>query len=157
RGGRRNRVVLVPRRWDQARERLRVTVANKPGAPRRARISRNTIAQGRPVVPAEPEVTWWAFVCGRPLHTTLRARAAPRLPCALRFRRGDDFPELGPNMLREQCRLSSDFPSWGDDPAGDNDGGSRLFLPGGRELRAKKPPLIGLPGFVMAETDIPDR
>jgi hypothetical protein len=48
--GRRNRVVLVPRRWDQALGLIspQATAAKKPGTPRRARISRNTIAQGRP-------------------------------------------------------------------------------------------------------------
>ena len=54
-GGRRNRVVLAPRRWRQvsrrrSKLRRRMTVAKKPGAPGRARISRNTIAQGRPDV-----------------------------------------------------------------------------------------------------------
>src|SRR5262245_34206603 len=43
----------------------RTTVANKPGAPRRARISRNTIAQGMPVDPAEPVVTAACFFCCR--------------------------------------------------------------------------------------------
>ena len=49
--GRQSRVVLIPRRWDRvALVMIRaVTEAIKPGTPRRARISRNTIAQGRPV------------------------------------------------------------------------------------------------------------
>src|SRR6516162_3831807 len=45
-----SRVVLAPRHWRQVRKDayrvLRVTVARKPGSPRRSRISRKTIAQG---------------------------------------------------------------------------------------------------------------
>jgi len=49
--GRRNRAVPIPRRWDQAsRDEREATVARKPGAPRRPRISRKTIARGTPVV-----------------------------------------------------------------------------------------------------------
>jgi hypothetical protein len=51
-------------------------VANKPGTPRRARISRHTIVQGMPDVPAD---LWWtnlrAFVF---LHARLRVRFAHR-------------------------------------------------------------------------------
>ena len=46
----RNRVVLIPRRWDQVLS-MKVdetTGANKPGTPGRARSSRKTIAQGVP-------------------------------------------------------------------------------------------------------------
>jgi hypothetical protein len=53
--GRQSRVVLAPRRWCQARERLtkhsRVTGARQPGPRGERGISRNTIAQGRPVDP----------------------------------------------------------------------------------------------------------
>jgi hypothetical protein len=51
RHGRRSRVVLTPRRWCQACEMMisRVTGARKPGPRRERAISRNTIAQGRPV------------------------------------------------------------------------------------------------------------
>jgi hypothetical protein len=55
----------------------RATAANKPGAPRRARISRNTIAQGRPVVPAEP-VYWCAFIADYRVHTSLAGAASAR-------------------------------------------------------------------------------
>ena len=59
RRGRSSRVVLIPRRWDQAAQWRRrpygptrrdcaAMVANKPGTPGRARSSRNTIAQGMP-------------------------------------------------------------------------------------------------------------
>jgi hypothetical protein len=49
RSGRQNRVVPIPRRWDQACMSLagQATVARKPGTPRRARIRRKPIAQGR--------------------------------------------------------------------------------------------------------------
>ena len=48
--GRRSRVVVVPRRWDQAsRAKPReVTEAIKPGTPAKHEISRNTVAQGMP-------------------------------------------------------------------------------------------------------------
>jgi hypothetical protein len=99
RGGRRNRVVLVPRRWDQARERLRVTAANRPGAPRRARISRNTIAQGRPVVPAEP-VDTGVRSCGLPLaHQPRGCGQRPAFPAPSALRRGDDVQNSG-NICR---------------------------------------------------------
>ena len=39
------------------------TVARQPGAPRRSRISRNTIAQGRPVVPARTCGSAACFFC----------------------------------------------------------------------------------------------
>ena len=46
-------VVLIPRRWDQAPgQKPGAMEANKPGTPGRARSSRNTIAQGVPVVSA---------------------------------------------------------------------------------------------------------
>jgi hypothetical protein len=44
---------------------MRVTVANKPGTPGRSRISRNTIAQGRPDDPPTPVVLPRAFCCTR--------------------------------------------------------------------------------------------
>jgi hypothetical protein len=68
---------------------LRATGANKPGPPvgppGRARINRNTIAQGRPDDSA--------FTCGsfpvRFLRTgASRVRRAPGLPCALPMFRG---------------------------------------------------------------------
>ena len=54
---RRNRVVLISRRWDQVSRSIReATVAIKPRSPGRARISRKAIARGMPVAPAEPVV-----------------------------------------------------------------------------------------------------
>jgi len=65
-GGRRSRVVLVPRRWDQPPgQEPGATEANKPGTPGSARISRKTIAQGMPDVPAGPVVTAACFPCCR--------------------------------------------------------------------------------------------
>src|SRR5690242_12971866 len=76
--GRRNRVVPIPRRWDQvSRDEREATVARKPAAPRRARISRNTIAQGVPVVPA----ALWFLACAkctRSLHARLAGAASIR-------------------------------------------------------------------------------
>ena len=59
-------------------------MANKPGSPRRSRISRKTIAQGRPVAPAEPVVLPRAFL----LHADHGCQPAPGLPCALSQIRG---------------------------------------------------------------------
>src|SRR5262244_24413 len=65
-GGRRSRVVLVPRRWDQPPgQEPGGTEANKPGTPGSARISRKTIAQGMPDVLALPVVTAACFFCCR--------------------------------------------------------------------------------------------
>jgi hypothetical protein len=65
-GGRRNRVVLTPRRWRQGRG---VYSANDGGkrarSPGRSRISRKTIAQGRPDDPPVPVVLPRAFCCTR--------------------------------------------------------------------------------------------
>ena len=62
--GRRSRVVLVPRRWDQPPDQKPGgTEANKPGTPGSARISRKTIAQGMPDVLALPVVTAACFFC----------------------------------------------------------------------------------------------
>src|SRR6185312_7624312 len=74
------------------------TGANKPGTPGRSRISRNTIAQGRPVVVAEPVVLPPAFfVAGGPW-----VRPAPRLPCALRPRRDANMQSSCENAPRER-------------------------------------------------------
>jgi hypothetical protein len=82
--GRRNRVVLIPRRWDQAVPGRfgAATVASKPGTPRRARISRNTIRAGNAGL---PPLNLYArvriFACI--LHTGPRVQRAPGIPCAL--------------------------------------------------------------------------
>jgi len=56
-----------------------VTVAKKPGAPGRARISRNTIAQGMPDDLAEPVVPSPCFFHARGPW----AKPSPGIPCAL--------------------------------------------------------------------------
>jgi len=83
---RRNRAVPIPRRWDQASRKTfaRATVARKPGAPRRSRISRKTIARGMPVVPAALSLLACA-VCILFCTQDLRVRPASGIPCALFF------------------------------------------------------------------------
>jgi len=86
--GRRNRVVPIPRRWDQALcDEREATAANKPGTPRRARISRKTIAQGTPDCLGCPVVACVrksAFLCTQ----GPRVRPASGVPCALVFEGG---------------------------------------------------------------------
>jgi hypothetical protein len=70
---------------------LRVTVATKRWSPRRARITRKTIAQGMPVDPALPVVTAACFfVAGGPW-----VRSSPGIPCALCSHRGQVHASLG--------------------------------------------------------------
>jgi len=76
-----------------------VTVANKPGTPGRPRISRKTIAQGRPDDPA--------YTCGnyRVLTTNAhgpRVRRAPGFPCALCFPRDFFFRHSSGAWRREK-------------------------------------------------------
>jgi hypothetical protein len=82
---RRNRVVLMPRRWHQVSDNayaLRLTtVANKPGHRGERAISRKTIARGMPGVSGVTVVT--TLVCFFISHTRLRAHPAPGIPCAL--------------------------------------------------------------------------
>jgi hypothetical protein len=96
-GGRRNRVVLAPRRWCQVLRAIReATEARKPGTPGRSRISRTTIAQGRldcfgcPVVACVRKVH---FLCTQ----GSRVRPASGLPCALRLFEGETQAKLGQN------------------------------------------------------------
>jgi hypothetical protein len=90
RRGRRNRAVPIPRRWNQAsRDEREATVANRPGTPRRTRISRKTIAQGVPVVPAALLMLACAkvhFFCTQ----GSRVRPASGIPCALSIEGADD-------------------------------------------------------------------
>jgi hypothetical protein len=75
RRGRSSRVVLIPRRWDQAAQKIcAAMVAKKPGTPGRARNSRKTIAQGMPDCFRRPVVT-----TARALSAFLRARLRVRL------------------------------------------------------------------------------
>jgi len=83
--GRRNRVVLTPRRWCQACEMItQATVAKKPGTPGRARISRKPLRRGcRSVFGC----TCGLLVCvfAHLLHTRRAGATAPGIACALRF------------------------------------------------------------------------
>ena len=81
--GRRNRVVLISRRWDQPPgQEPGGTVAKKPGTPGRARISRTTIAQGMPECFGVPVVTNSRVFA---LYARLRVRETPGIPCALSY------------------------------------------------------------------------
>jgi hypothetical protein len=84
-----SRVVLSPRRWGQVnRDDLFATVAKKPGTPGRSRSSRKTIARGMPDRSALPVVTKCLCAFYPFLHTRLRVRLAPGIPCALCFPEG---------------------------------------------------------------------
>ena len=92
---RRNRAVPISRRWDQAlRDEREATVANKPGTPRRPRISRQPIAQGTPVVSA----ALWFLACAE-MHLFCtqgsRVRPASGVPCALLMKRANVAASLG--------------------------------------------------------------
>ncbi len=118
--GRRNRVVPTPRRWRQASRRLQRPLARRwwqssIGSPRRARISRKTIAQGRPECsPPQP-------VDFAPLREFFRARAhgcerAPGLSCALRFEEGQGSWHGSGKTRRENaisCSLGCHAPRMG--------------------------------------------
>ena len=99
------------------------TVANKPGTPRRLRIRRNTIAQGRPDVSAEPVVLPGAFCCTRtagavgtrPSLRPLVSRAAFDAKPGRRERRGTAWP-WPPGSRRDRSgasvRISVDQIIW---------------------------------------------
>ena len=93
--GRPSRVVPIPRRWNQAlRDERKATVANKPGAPRRSRISRKAIAQGTPVVSA----ALWFLACAKCTFLCTqgsRVRPASGTPCALCIEGDVIFARLG--------------------------------------------------------------
>ena len=114
--GRRNRVVPTPRRWRQVRAKpkgsRRRWWQSSIGSPRRARISRKTIAQGRPECsPPQP-------VDFAPLREFFRARAhgcerAPGLSCALRFEEGQGSWHSSGKTRRENaisCSLGRHAP-----------------------------------------------
>ena len=85
--GRRNRVVLAPRRWRQVGDDASHHAddgGKKARSPGRSRISRKTIAQGRPVAPAEPVVLPRAFCCTR----TMGASRRPAFPAPSRCDEG---------------------------------------------------------------------
>jgi hypothetical protein len=82
--GRRSRVVLISRRWDQVRRRIYERRGLSSPVPRGERgAAVNTIARGMPDCFGVPAVTnSYAFF----LHTRLRVHQTPGIPCALVFR-----------------------------------------------------------------------
>src|SRR5262245_19989156 len=91
------------------------TVARKPGSPGRSRISRKTIAQGRPVAPAEPVVLPRAFL----LHADHGCSPHPAFPAPSFCDEGGLLEKLGRIAPREcdltppplSCPASSGAPS----------------------------------------------
>jgi hypothetical protein len=73
-------------------------VAKKPGTPGRARSSRKAIAQGVPDVSALPDYLVCVSIL---LHTSLRVRPAPGIPCALCLFGRRFHAKLGQIMPRE--------------------------------------------------------
>jgi hypothetical protein len=100
-------VVLMPRCWHHALREIReATAAKEQGTPRRARISRNTIAQGRPVVSAAllwPGVRKSAFS----LHARLAGAASIRSSLRPPSFEGETNAKLGHILPRECGRTSS--------------------------------------------------
>src|SRR5215470_5193577 len=89
------------------------TGARKAASPGRARISRKTIARGRPGCPGctcQIRVRSYYF-----LHTVLRAQSAPGFPCALSSERGNEMQNSGekpaPRSLRRAYFLRIADPS----------------------------------------------
>ena len=103
--GRRNRGVLISRRWDQAcGATCRRRGLFQPGTPGRARYKPYTIARGMPVVRLN---LWYLppafFVAGGPW-----VRPSPGIPCALSIvSEGMSIAALGRNASRD-CEAVSD-------------------------------------------------
>src|SRR5204862_5771151 len=76
---------------------------NQRRSPGRARISRQTIARGKPGCLGCTCLIRVRFLFS--LHTVLRAQSAPGFPCALSSERDNEITELGQIMSRERCRL----------------------------------------------------
>jgi hypothetical protein len=103
---RQNRVVLISRRWDQARGLFsRATVTKKPGHRGERAISRKTIAQGKPECLGVPVFTrvLSALIsrirgCGCDVH--------PAFPAPSLFPRDNDDASPGQILPRERWCLS---------------------------------------------------
>jgi hypothetical protein len=81
---RRNRAVPIPRRWDQAlRDERAATVAKKPGAPRRTRISRKATRAGNAGCSGCPVVACVRKSAPSSARKALRVRPASGVPRAL--------------------------------------------------------------------------
>jgi hypothetical protein len=100
--GRQSRVVLIPRRWDQARRRIHGRRGLTSPVPRGDHgISRNTVAQGVPVCFGGPVVT-----NSRTFYLRTRGCGCARhagIPCSLSLWRVG-FPELGRSSRRENTK-----------------------------------------------------
>jgi len=100
---RRNRAVLAPRRWRQVGDDASHHAddgGKRARSPGRPRISRKTIAQGRPVAPAEPVVLPRAFCCTR----TMGASRHPAFPAPSHKFEGGSQAKLGRHAPRERGR-----------------------------------------------------
>ncbi len=99
--------LVSPRR--RARSASSRTVANKPGAPRRSRISAKTAAQGMPDEPALPVVpAACIFFAGGPW-----VRPSPGIPCALITIEGGRLPHLlGAIAPRDGARAPGCLTRW---------------------------------------------
>jgi hypothetical protein len=122
RGGRRKRVVLISRRWDQAPRLSRcrhcgrhaespgATVARKARTPGRARHKPYTIVQGMPDRFGVPVVTCLrAFLCCTQGCGCVRASG---IPCALCSSRGTSMMQSPGEFALRGCGLTSPPPSW---------------------------------------------
>src|SRR5215471_2662196 len=78
---------------------------NKAWSPGRARISRNTIAQGMPAAPAEPVVLPRAFL----LHADHGCSPHPAFPAPSVSDEGDLIEKLGRHAPREQSLRGPSF------------------------------------------------
>jgi len=89
-------------RWRRCIRISPATVARKPGAPRRSRISRKPVAQGGPDV----RLNLWFLPPAFFLQAGHGCQPMPGLPCALFFRRGDERQtHLGRLASRAHKRL----------------------------------------------------
>src|SRR5215470_9066339 len=105
--GRRNRVVLAPLGWRQVcGDRSAGDGGNKAWSPGRARISRNTIAQGRPDVTAKPVVPTPCFFFARGPWVLAKH---PAFPAPSESRRDGLIGKLGHVVPRERGVVSSFF------------------------------------------------
>jgi hypothetical protein len=100
---RRSRVVLMPRRWRQVRERstpLANDGDNKPVHRGELEVSRKAVAWGRPVC---SPLNLYARVqfCFVQSHARPRVQRAPGLPRALCFQEGNEMKNFGRLASRE--------------------------------------------------------
>jgi len=100
-GGRRNRVVLTPRRWRQVGGVFRRRRWQESRSPGRSRISRKPLRAGMPGVSGELAVNTRAHTHYQYARTRLRVHWAPGIPHALIFQGATFRSNLGRNAPRE--------------------------------------------------------